>query len=110
MARVLQLFIDRQDTFQFLSFNISLNSNPPSIKSMNKEDNMQIPNVEHIQYVRKHHSGQGFHHLNFRKIYEAINRREDFSETQLFYLGGLVDRKLKTFDSRLNADYLEAKP
>ena len=71
---------------------------------------MKIPNVDDIRHVRNHKTDHGFLHLNFRKIYEAINRREDFSETQLSHLSRLVARKLKTFGPRLNADYLEAKP
>ncbi len=71
---------------------------------------MQIPNVEHIRYVRQQHTDRDFYQLNFRKIYDAINRREDFSKTQLSYLSSLVARKLKIFEPRLNADYLEAKP
>lgn len=71
---------------------------------------MKIPNVEHIRYGQNHHSDHGIHHPTFREIYEAINRRDDFNEPQLFYLSRLVDRKLKAFDPRFNAIDLEAKP
>ena len=71
---------------------------------------MKIPNVDNIHYDRNFCSDHGIHNPTFREIYESINQRDDFNEPQLFYLSRLVDRKLKTFDPRLNADDLEAKP
>jgi len=71
---------------------------------------MKIPNVENIHYGRNFRSDHGFHNPTFREIYESINHRDDFNEPQLFYLSRLVDRKLKAFDPRINADDLEAKP
>ena len=71
---------------------------------------MKIPNVDNIYYDRNFCSDHGIHNPTFREIYESINHRDDFNEPQLFYLSRLVDRKLKAFDPRLNANDLEAKP
>ncbi len=71
---------------------------------------MKIPNVNPIWQGQNYRSDLGFHHPTFREIYETINQRDDFNEQQLFYLSRLVDRKLKSFDPRLNAIDLEAKP
>ncbi len=71
---------------------------------------MKIPNVDNILYGRNLRSDHGIHNPTFREIYESIDHRDDFNEPQLFYLSRLVDRKLKAFNPRLNADDLEAKP
>ena len=71
---------------------------------------MKIPNVDNILYDWNLRSDHGTHNPTFREIYESINHRDDFNEPQLFYLSRLVDRKLKAFNPRLNADDLEVKP
>ncbi len=50
------------------------------------------------------------HHPTYREIYESINHRDDFNESQIFYLSRLIERKLKSFDPRLSADDLTQKP
>ncbi len=50
------------------------------------------------------------YHPSFREIYESINHRDDFNESQIFYLSRLIERKLKSFDPRLNADDFNQKP
>lgn len=48
--------------------------------------------------------------VTYRDLYEAIDKRQDLSAQQLFYLSRLVARKLKAFDPRLDSRELEMKP